>query len=577
MNSIKSRLRGRATGLARLLQTASVLALATATDAYAQGEVVAQAEEIPETVLITGSLIRGTAAVGVPVINLAPQDFAATGSLTAADLFRSIPQFNVLPGPTALASANVERGIKVNLRQLDTGSAPRSLMMIDGFRYPPQGNGLDQLDPSIIPQIAIERIDLLLDGASATYGSDAIAGVINIILKRNFDGALVEAVYKRGAGGNQQYQASALWGRTWDGGQISTILGDTSPTLGNFHSKFTYDHTPWGFEDRRGIGSSMPGTLSTGAPSSPNPAYPGNLGQNCTNCWAIPSGTGSNWDPGASGIGPTAPFSASTLNWADFNTAANSGTNGTRNVFNPYSISWYSAATQNTGGAMTVDQRLTTNISFYGEAFWSMRRATFNNVATGNHLLVAVPTFNPYYPTGGPNGLRVAYNINIGSQSVTKAWAAGSRYAGGLNIALPGNWAMQAYYSMTRDAEFNHTNGGVNKAAVSAALGWTLPATAPIGTTPRIATWTKPANVPYLNLFCDATQFQCNSPTTMQYIDNFSETKSQFLVNEKGVKADGPLFDLPGGRVKMAIGANYTSYHFRIRDQRGRAIRPSAS
>ena len=163
----------------------------------------------PETVLITGSLIRGTAAVGVPVVNLAPQDFAMTGSLTAADLFRSVPQFNVLPGPTALASANVERGIKeVNLRQLDTGSSPRSLMMIDGLRYPPQGNGLDQLDPSIIPQIAIERIDLLLDGASATYGSDAIAGVINIVLKRNFEGALVEAVYKRC---RRQSAVPSLW------------------------------------------------------------------------------------------------------------------------------------------------------------------------------------------------------------------------------------------------------------------------------------------------------------------------------------------------------------------------------
>ena len=207
MNLTKSCFGTRAMRLTALLQTASVLTLAAATDAQA-GEAVAQAEEIPETVLITGSLIRGTAAVGVPVVNLAPQDFAMTGSLTAADLFRSVPQFNVLPGPTALASANVERGIKVNLCQLDTGSSPRSLMMIDGLRYPPQGNGLDQLDPSIIPQIAIERIDLLLDGASATYGSDAIAGVINIVLKRNFEGALVEAVYKRC---RRQSAVPSLW------------------------------------------------------------------------------------------------------------------------------------------------------------------------------------------------------------------------------------------------------------------------------------------------------------------------------------------------------------------------------
>ena len=76
MTSIKSRLNEGGARLATLFGTASVLALANAMDAFAQGEMVAQAEEIPETVLITGSLIRGTAAVGVPVTNLSPQDFA---------------------------------------------------------------------------------------------------------------------------------------------------------------------------------------------------------------------------------------------------------------------------------------------------------------------------------------------------------------------------------------------------------------------------------------------------------------------------------------------------------------------
>src|SRR5687767_15299867 len=128
MNSTKSRLNERGTRLATLLGTVSVLSVANAMDVLAQGEVVAQAEEIPETVLITGSLIRGTAAVGVPVINLSPQDFAMTGTLTASDLFRTIPQFNVNPGPVATGAANNERGTRVNLRQLDTGSAPRSLM-----------------------------------------------------------------------------------------------------------------------------------------------------------------------------------------------------------------------------------------------------------------------------------------------------------------------------------------------------------------------------------------------------------------------------------------------------------------
>src|SRR5262249_15160712 len=108
----------------------------------------------------------------------------------------------------------------------------------------------------------------------------------------------------------------------------------------------------------------------------------------------------------------------------------------------------------------------------------------------------------------------------------------------------------------------NMTYGAINKAAVSAALGWTISATAATGTTPAIATWTKPGTVPYLNLFCDPTSYQCNSPTTLGYISGYRQQWTKFAVDEKGVNFDGPLFDIPGGTVKAAVGATYTSFHF---------------
>ena len=578
MNPTTSQLCIRSSRLTALLGTASLLTMAQAEGAYA-AEVLAQAEEIPETVLITGSLIRGTAAVGVPVVNLSPQDFAMTGTLTASDLFRTIPQFNVNPGPVATQAANNERGTRVNLRQLDTGSAPRSLMMIDGMRYPQQGNGLCQIDPSIIPAFAIERIDLLLDGASATYGSDAIGGVINIILKRNFDGAMVEAGVKMGRGGNTQYLASGMWGRTWDGGQVTLSYSwfDIAPTPGNFHSKFTFDHRPWGFDDRRPFASSTPGTISTGnqvglsmpdpknpGASIPNPNYPGNLGTNCQNCYAIPLGTGSDWAAGPGGTGPIGPSVAAPFDWADINTPDNRGTNGTRNVFNPYEISYYSAGIQYTGGTITVDQRLTSNISFYGEGIWGMRRAQFVNNDTGHQIAYPVPTFNPYYPTNAPQNLRVGYHMGIERPSFTASMAMAQRYQLGLNIALPADWAMQVYHAHTRDREYFNNRNGVIKTAVSAALGWTLPATPANGTAPTIGTWTKPANIPYLNLFCDPRAYRCNSDTTLNYLYGIEQTDSRFHVRESGIKADGPLFDLPGGTVKAAVGANFTAYNFII-------------
>jgi len=598
MNPTTSRLCIRGSRLTALLGTASFLTIAQTEGVFA-GEVVAQAEEIPETVLITGSLIRGTTAVGVPVVNLSPQDFAMTGTLTASDLFRTIPQFNVNPGPVATQAANNERGTRVNLRQLDTGSAPRSLLMIDGMRYPQQGNGLCQIDPSIIPTFAIERIDLLLDGASATYGSDAIGGVINIILKRNFDGAMVEAGWKHGAGGNTQYLASGMWGRTWDGGQVTLSYSwfDVAPTIGNFHSKFTYDHRPWGYDDRRVIGSSTPGTISTGGQNGPtiaNPIYdplipgngppfvqnnalPGNLGNNCTNCYSIPLGTGFDWQPGASGFGPLGVGSAPTINWATLSLPGNSGTNGPRNVFNPYTISYYSAAVQYTGGTITVDQRLTDNISFYGEGIWGMRRSQFVNNDTGHQITYAIPTFNPYYPTGAPGNLRVAYHMGLERPSNTAAMAMAQRYQLGLNIALPADWAMQVYFSHTKDREYFNNRNDVIKAAVSAALGWTILATPAGGTTPTIATWTKPSSVPYLNLFCDPRAYQCNSDTTLDYLSGINETNEYFHVKERGVKADGPLFDLPGGTVKMAIGANLTTYNFMITQTQTNPTNPTVT
>ena len=93
--------------LTTLLSSASFLTLASSTNAIAQQMAqaqvaqaqMAQATELPEQVLITGSLIHGAAAVGVPVTNLGTQDFAQTGSLTTADLFRTVPSALVSPGP----------------------------------------------------------------------------------------------------------------------------------------------------------------------------------------------------------------------------------------------------------------------------------------------------------------------------------------------------------------------------------------------------------------------------------------------------------------------------------------------
>ena len=184
MNSTASR-------FATLMGSASLLTLTAALSANAQQTAQAQMAqtapgEAPEQVLVTGSLIHGAVAIGVPVTNLGVQDFTETGNVFIGDLFRTIPQANVAPGPSAVNSGgHQERETRVNIRGLD-GTGPRSLLMVDGVRFPPQADGLCAIDPSVIPALALDRVDILADGASATYGSDAIAGVINVVLKRGF-------------------------------------------------------------------------------------------------------------------------------------------------------------------------------------------------------------------------------------------------------------------------------------------------------------------------------------------------------------------------------------------------------
>jgi outer membrane receptor protein involved in Fe transport len=567
--------------LTALLGSASFLTLANT--AVAQPQQVAQAQvaqaqtaqagpaEVPEQVLITGSLIHGAAAVGVPVSNLSTADFAQTGSLTTADLFRTVPSANVSPGPIGTnANNNIGKQTRVNIRNLDPNDGTRSLLMVDGYRFPPQGEADCTIDPSVIPAIALDRIDILVDGASATYGSDAIAGVVNVILKRGFDGAVTQLRTSIGKG-RQAYQASQLWGRTWEGGDITLSYewGDNTPTHGKDAPRWQLDFTPWGLEDRTPIRSSLPGTISVGAANQ-------TIGHTCTNCWAVPAGAGSPFNPAVnSGLGPLAPSSAATINWGTFsaNTANGGPTNaagGTANVFNPYTLAWYDAAQQKNSAVMTVDQRLTKDISFFGEGFYSNRRAQYLNPSnlspsSGNDLAVAVPTLNPYYPSGGaPTNLRVQYNLGLENPSFTSAMELADRYLFGLNIDLPGGWTGKIYFSESFDGQTSKVREA-NVNAVSAALGWTIAATAPSGSAPSLGTWTKPATVPYLNLFCDARTIQCNSPTTINYLTGVRDFTSDYWVNEKGITADGPLFDLPGGQVKMAIGATNTSHTFFFR------------
>ena len=230
-------------------------------------------EQVPEQVLVTGSLIHGAAAVGVPVTNLGTQDFKTTGSLTAGDLFKTLPISNVPAFQSSTdAGSKVEQTQSVNLRGLSTKGS-RTLMLIDGYRFPPQGDSGCQIDPSIIPSLAIDRIDVLADGASATYGSDAIAGVINVILRHGYEGAVTEGAFGFSPGYGHNYdRGSMLYGTRWSSGDITATYEYYSQdhVAGTKRPYFTMNfNDAAGVDNRTSLANSRPGTVSVGAPALP--------------------------------------------------------------------------------------------------------------------------------------------------------------------------------------------------------------------------------------------------------------------------------------------------------------------
>ena len=152
-------------------------------------------EEI-EGFVVTGSLIRRTDLEGpAPVLSISRDDIETSGFQQISDLIRSLPMNNGLSEADATASFAAD-GAYVNLRGIGPGG---TLVLVNGRRLAPYGaadfNGRSFVDLNSFPTAAIDRVDVLKTGASAVYGSDALGGAINIILRKDFEGLELNAFY----------------------------------------------------------------------------------------------------------------------------------------------------------------------------------------------------------------------------------------------------------------------------------------------------------------------------------------------------------------------------------------------
>ncbi len=229
---------GRFTTMRRLLlTTASLLVVSLPQAAMAQDvEVEADEAEIEEVdidevemddgeqMVVTGSRIRRDEfSSASPLQIISGQISREAGLLDPVDMLQSASQSTGTQIDNTFQGFVLDNGpgsAQINIRGLDP---ERSLILVNGKRLAPSGVGGAPTTPNLnqIPSIMIDRIELLLDGASSVYGSDAIGGVANVILRKDFDGLELDLARTQPfESGGEETQASLAWGATSDRGSL---------------------------------------------------------------------------------------------------------------------------------------------------------------------------------------------------------------------------------------------------------------------------------------------------------------------------------------------------------------------
>ncbi len=180
-----------------------------------------------EEIIVTGTHIRGVDNVGATSITFTREELDKTGFSTLEEVFESLPQnldeINIdgaaADGASSIAGTNSQLASGVSLRGLGPSS---TLVLLNGKRRPASVRGR-VVDVSAIPLSMVERMEVVTGGHSAVYGSDAVAGVVNVVTRTEFDGAESQVYYGEASAGAERLNFSQTFGRDLDQGGF--VLG----------------------------------------------------------------------------------------------------------------------------------------------------------------------------------------------------------------------------------------------------------------------------------------------------------------------------------------------------------------
>lgn len=464
-----------------------------------------------EEVIVTGSRIPVTAAEGAQPVNIyTRQQIEESGQTSVADFLNTLPEVSLSINDTQ-DSFIIFGASTVQLHGLPIGT---TLVLLDGRRVEQtgltQGFG-DSFDLGNVPLAAVERIEVVPSGSSAIYGSDAIAGVVNVILKKNIEGAQVNSKYSF-ASGLSQWDNDLAGGKRWSKGGFS-IVGSIDSLTGLPNADRAITAANGNFAGFGGLN---------------HPEYscnPGNVySVNGLPLPGLGSATYAAVPAGFTGTPTIQEFQA---------------TAGTQNQCNTFLHSRIINPSHQLGILAQGDYDLTDAVTLFSETLYSRKRLDFQE---GQPNLFGEPAFqsftvspsNPFNPFGETVG--VAYAFNGTPQAEEAVGTDFFRSVLGAHGNLFNSWSWEFAGWTSQDEETvdldNQTFFGNG---VQDALNSSDPATA-------------------LNVF---TAGPPGSPQLIHSIFPHGAQVDHGRVNGLDGFVRGPLLELPSGPAQIVVGGQY--------------------
>ncbi|MFM2372170.1 MAG: hypothetical protein RIS85_1892 [Pseudomonadota bacterium] len=489
-------------------------ALALALPAMASAQEAAEEPAATNAeIIVTGSRVRGEAPVGSTVTALGRKEIEASSAVTVDRMIKEVPQvFDLGVSENSRGqsggSGNITYGNSVNLR----GIGPyATLVLVDGHRVTSNSRSVD---PSVLPSLGVERVEIVADGASAIYGSDAVAGVVNLIPRRSLDGGEVFArAGVAGRGDFHEYSLGAALGKVFDRGQIMVAYEhvERSNLSGDDRAFFTSNQTAFGGGDYRIVRCA-----------------PGNINANGTT-YAIPTAGVTQGSAGS--------LVAGTLNKCD-------------ELDNQDLAPRQKYDSVNSTGRYELNEWLDV---FY-DAFYSKR--SFYRQSAFSNARLTVPQTNAFFVRpAGFTGSSYTLDYNFRNDLPTNdsfGYAKSWQVTPGVKVKLPHDWEAEALFGYGKTNDFSGSYFGVNNAALNAALASSNPATA-----------------------FDPYGLGRTSQAVLDGIANqifLAPTNGRLKTWE--ARLNGGLFALPGGEVKLAAGYERQDFKVALGNARGAPTTP---